>query len=486
MTMIQQALHIFRKDARHLRFELAATGLLLAILLFTGVQTWEGLQERGGWMPRPAGPLTILLLIFWSLLIARVIQTEALPGDRHFWLTRPYNRASLVLSKLLFIVAFINLPLLVTQAAIVSMNGLPISSNLGGLFVNQLLLSVLVLLPAAAIAALTRNLAEFLPATVLVGALLVLPISERRSLGDLEWIPSALGALLAIAITGFILWRQYRLRRSMHSALVGVAATVVGLLVYAAFPQSAAFAVQSQLLGSPDGPFAFNLGQPAPRNPGTAVPHRYRQLTEFPIVVEGANPADLRIQSAELTFRTLSGVRRRAYAQVDVVDGRLRHLVSLDRTFFDAARDSPVHLEGEWYLTQYGNARSVEVPLDGTPVYASGPGQCGVIAGYSQRRFFCRSAFRSPQPFQSDQVAPWERYDPLRDVSRVPRFVTLVYPIVSRTYSFVADEGNQLAPAAPLRPTTLLIREPIAYFRYTMNVPNVRLADFAIDDAGKR
>ena len=108
------------------------------------------------------------------------------------------------------------------------------------------------------------------------------------------------------------------------------------------------------------------------------------------------SPVDLRIESVQFTFRTLSGVRRRVNAHVaDVVDGRLRHMVSLDRTFFDAAKDSPVNLEAEWYLTQYGNARSVEVPLDGTPVYASGPGQCGVVAGYSHRYFFCRSAFRS-------------------------------------------------------------------------------------------
>lgn len=195
----------------------------------------------------------------------------------------------------------------------------------------------------------------------------------------------------------------------MNTALLGVAATAVAIIAYAGFPQSAAFAIQSQLKGSPDGPFALSLGQPAPRTEAPVVANRYRQLVALPIVVTGANPVDLRIQSVELTFRTLSGVRRRVHAQVEVVDGQLRHIASLDRTFFDAAKDSPVHLEAEWYLTQYGNARSAEVPLDGTPVYISGPGQCGVVAGYTQRRFVCRSAFRSPQPFQSDQVMPWDR-----------------------------------------------------------------------------
>jgi len=486
MTTIQQALHIFRKDARHLRFELAATGFLFLILLLTGVQTWEGLQESSGRIiPESAGPLTVLLLISWGLLIARVIQSEALPGDRHFWLTRPYSRAGLVMSKALFIVAFINLPLLVTQAAIVAMDGLPLSSSLAGLFGNQLLLSVVFLLPVAAIAALTRNLAQFLPVTVLAGAALAEPLLGRRGYGDLEWVPAVLGGVLTIAIAGMILWRQYRLRRSMNTAFLGAAATVVAVIVYAGFPQSAAFAVQSQLRGSLDGPFSLSLGQPAPREQDAVSVNRYRQSVAFPIVVEGADPMDLRIQAVELTLTSLSGVRRRVRARAESVDGRLRFVGSIDRRFFDAAKDSPVHLAAETYLTQYGNARSADVPLDGTPVYISGPGQCGVVAGYSRRRFVCRAAFRSPQPFQSEQVAPSNDYDALRDTRFPSRIFSVVYPVMYRSYRFI-DDDDQLAPAAPLRPTTLLVREPVAYFRYTIEAPEVRLGDFALDEASGR
>src|SRR5580704_7308812 len=157
MTTFQQALHIFRKDVRHLRFEIAGILLLLIVLVLTGVQTWEGLQARGGPESDSDGPLDLLLPVAWSLLIARAIQTEALPGDRHFWLTRPYSRPGLLLSKALLIVAFINLPLFVAQAAIISFDGLPLSSNFAGLLWNQVLISVLLLLPVAAMAALTRS-----------------------------------------------------------------------------------------------------------------------------------------------------------------------------------------------------------------------------------------------------------------------------------------------------------------------------------------
>lgn len=485
MTTIQQALHIFRKDARHLRFELAASVLLLVILVFTSVQMWESLQERGAlvYVNRP-GPMMMLLLLSWTMLIARVIQTEALPGDRHFWLTRPYNRASLVLAKLMFIAAFINLPLLIAQAAIVSMNGLPLSSNLDGLFTNQVLLSVVLLLPVAAVAALTRNLAQFLPAMLLATAVITIPMQARRGFGDLEWVASMLGGALIVAIAGYVLWRQYRVRRSAHTAAVGVAATAVALIVYSSFPHSAAFAIQSQLKGAPDGSFALRLGEAGPRAEEPAVPNRYQQLVAFPIIVEGANPRDLRIQSAEMTFRTLSGVRRRTRAQVDVVEDRLQYMVSLDRDFFDAAKDAPVTLEAELYLTQYGNARTVEVPLDGTPVYAPGLGQCGVVANYSRRRLVCRSAFRNPLPFHSDKVTPWRGYDPLRDSWFGPRLPFLVHPLSQRSYEFV--EGDEIAPVSPLAPMPLLVRDPVAYFRHTMEATNVRLGDFAIRTDGRQ
>jgi hypothetical protein len=485
MTTIQQALHIFRKDARHLRFELAATGVLLLILLFTSVQTWEGLQERGNVIPDSAGPLTMLLLTSWSLLIARVVQTEALPGDRHFWLTRPYNRASLVLSKAMFALAFVNLPLLIVHAALLWFDGLPVSSYLGGLLTNQVLLTVVLLLPVATVAALTRNLAQFVPVAIVVGMVLVAPVVDRRGYGDLEWIPSALGGLFTVAIAAFVLWRQYRTRRSLHTAALGAAATAVAIIVYSTFPQGAAFAVQSQLSKSPDGSFRLSLGQAPARSTEPGVPNRFRQLVALPMNVDGASPADLRIQSAEVTLKTLSGVRRRVHAQVEMANDQLRQVISLDRTFFDAAKDAPVQMEAVLYITQYGHAQTKDVPLDGTPVYIPGPGQCGVVASYSRRQFVCRSAFHNPQPFLSDDVEPrgYNNYDPLRDTWFTPRVRFLVAPISGRTYGFV-DDTEHLAPAAPLGPASILVRDPIAYFRYVVSADNVRLGDYAIGAGG--
>lgn len=482
MTTVQQALHIFRKDVRHLRFEIAGILLLLIVLVLTGVQTWEGLQARGGPESNGEGPLGVLLPVAWSLLIARAIQTEALPGDRHFWLTRPYSRTGLLLSKALLIIAFINLPLLVAQAAIISLDGLPVLPNFGGLLWNQVLISILLLLPVAAIAALTRNLAQFLPVVVLSAALLAGPVAEHNPMGDLEWIRSSLGIFIACAIGVLVLWRQYRLRRSANTAFLALGSTVVGMIVYLAFPHSLAFAIQSRVMGSPDGQFALRLDQTGPRMKDTKDANRYQQMVALPIAVTGADPRDLRVDSSKITFKTLSGITRHSSARVSRVEQRLVNTASVDRTFFDAAKDSPVTVQAEFYLTQFGNSRSVDVPLDGTPVYVAGPGQCGVVASYDRRTFVCRSAFQTPRRFISERVVREQRYHRWSDsYSPFPSLPSL-NPVMPETYELVGRASDELAPAVPEPPARLIIRDPVAYFRYTMETPNVRLGDFAITD----
>jgi hypothetical protein len=54
--------------------------------------------------------------------------------------------------------------------------------------------------------------------------------------------------------------------------------------------------------------------------------------------------------------------------------------------------------------------------------------------------------------------------------------------VISATYELDGRASDELAPAVPERPATLVVRNPVAYFRYTMEAPNVRLGDFAVTD----
>src|SRR5579872_1708348 len=102
---MRQALHIFKKDTRHLRWEIAISLALLAVFAFT-----EALPDR-----KPSSHsegLTLLPALAWFFLITRVIQSEALTGDKQFWVTRPYSWKSLLAAKIFFLLAFITLPLM--------------------------------------------------------------------------------------------------------------------------------------------------------------------------------------------------------------------------------------------------------------------------------------------------------------------------------------------------------------------------------------
>src|SRR6266566_779128 len=117
---MRQALHIFKKDIRYLWLEI---GLVLAL---AAIFSWREPE----WAE-------LLLLVAGTYLIARLIQAEAIPGDRQFWVTRPYRWKSLIGAKLLFIFAFVNLPIALAQLRILIGGGFTLASSLPGLLWSQ-------------------------------------------------------------------------------------------------------------------------------------------------------------------------------------------------------------------------------------------------------------------------------------------------------------------------------------------------------------
>ncbi len=72
---MRQALHIFRKDVRHLRWEIA---LLLALIVLAA---YEAAVRRGS---QAQGWAEVLLGAMILLLPVRLVHAEALPGERQF------------------------------------------------------------------------------------------------------------------------------------------------------------------------------------------------------------------------------------------------------------------------------------------------------------------------------------------------------------------------------------------------------------------
>src|ERR1035438_216868 len=122
---MQQTWHIFKKDVRYLRLEIA---FLLALAFLFG---W--MDSRGSLVRAVADDVEPLFALAAAYTIARLIHAESIPGENQFWITRPYRWQSLLAAKLLFVVAFVNLPVFLVQANILIVSGFPIAAIVPGL-----------------------------------------------------------------------------------------------------------------------------------------------------------------------------------------------------------------------------------------------------------------------------------------------------------------------------------------------------------------
>jgi hypothetical protein len=133
---MDQILHIFKKDARHLWPEIVISLALLAWYTHRQLQPWpEGTQaviSGGLFFYQIARFVTPALILFWAYLIVRVVQSESLVGDRQWWTTKPYVWWHLFLAKILFMFVFISVPLFHVQLFLLHHFRFPILSHLVG------------------------------------------------------------------------------------------------------------------------------------------------------------------------------------------------------------------------------------------------------------------------------------------------------------------------------------------------------------------
>jgi len=265
---MQLIMHIFRKDVRRLWWEAAvALGLLIWMVR---LDTW-----RMDFVPSPMeGWLHILLPFVWSYLIALAVLEDPLVGDRQFWVSMPCEWKDLLLAKLLFAVASIHLPYLLANAAILGIRGFEPWIYLPQLLWKQLSLLAMVTLPAFALAALSKNIAHFITAAVVVSAAAML-FGVRE-----PWLPSdfvrtllstaavMLGAM-AVSVT------QYARNGLGRSRLIGALAMASALAIYMWLPWDVSASVRCAVTPANAGsePFGLRLADRADQ-----LPEAYRRM----------------------------------------------------------------------------------------------------------------------------------------------------------------------------------------------------------------
>jgi hypothetical protein len=296
---MNQILHIFKKDFRSRWPEILISLALLALYTRGELHPWRELTRPDmvsvfldALWEQFASPI---LVIFWSFMIVRVVQSESLVGDRQWWTTKPYIWWQLLLAKLLFIFIFICVPLFHAQVFLLNHFRFPVLAKLPALTLRQLSLFVLLIVTVVVLACLTRSLSQFF---LTVGAIILVAITASAwanrgtSLSQWKETPAFvdnLSQFLALASAGAVVVWQFARRKRW----ISVAALLVLL------PCAASIGAIFTPVNSVDRSYALLDASSAPIRPS---------IPPLQVLPESQEPAAARSQYVQLAIPvTLSG-----------------------------------------------------------------------------------------------------------------------------------------------------------------------------------
>jgi hypothetical protein len=507
--MMRLALHIFRKDTRRLWWEITVTLGLLAALAYMDA-------NRVGFIPGPMeGWLNLLLPAAWVYLVALVIHDEALVGDRQFWITRPYPRPALLAAKALFVLAWIQVPCFVAHAAILGARGFQPMHYLPELFGKQLVLAVALTLPAAALAAVTRNLPQFVAASLVIAAVGLFSVTRVEPLSPWMAVDQVrrAAALLVLAVFGTaIVWSQYAHRWTAASRAMGLAAILLAASLFAYLPHSYTSALGCKPSPAPADGRALSIRLSSRNQPGPAArfPRNIEQI-RIPVVLSGI-PEGVEAQFDQLTFEIIGprGERwganqERVRWDVNTVGGWLwiehpngegwQSLI-LGRSVYDRLKGLKVSLASEVAVTMYREQKPVWMPVAAPERAVPDLGRCSSTLDEDRNDgmldVFCESPAGIPPlvPVRLVDQANGQVWNQrLGDA-----MTSMAYPIRTwisplnrhQTFFHLIDEARNEAGAQWLVPRDVLSRANVGFvprqaagceiFRY--QIRDVKLEDF--------
>jgi hypothetical protein len=483
---MRQAWHIFLKDVRRLRYE------VIVILALTAAYAWL----QGHWSPlsslravrlnQMANMLRIFLLpMAWWYLASLAVYGEPLPGDRQFWVTRPYRWTSLLGAKLLFIVAFVSFPLLLADCFILILQGFQPWANSGCLLWHAVAVFAVLLLPMIAVACITTSFGQVVLAGLATIVSIVLLESVLSPYGGTTmigfgvgggWVEGSLVCLVLLLAALAIMILQYRARRTWVSRMILCVAAALVLGGGRFLPWDTTFALQSRLVKSRiDTSSITAVFSPGSGPPPTVSPERQDTVrVSLPVRIYGAPSGTTTVVDAmwaELTLPNGKPLKTLLFFQETSPDV-VWHDAPVERDLFERLKSTPVRLHLTIYLTVLGNLHTEGVPLERGPSRVPGVGLCEFDPrGPDRTALRCRAPFRQP----AYVLARFDKFD--KEVPREQQQVDYspypaefgISPISN--YSWLVPTG-----ATTLAFTTM---KPLAHVRRELDIPKVQLAEFA-------
>src|SRR5258708_1677336 len=456
---MRQALHIFKKDVRYLWYEIAVTLALVVVMVF---YSW----------------LEFMVPISWCILTARLIYAEPLPGDRLFWVTRPYSWKSLLAAKVLFILVFVNLPMIVADIIILFKNGFPIFDNLPGVAWSQVLLTSVFVLPVVILASITTSLMQLVLAVLVLVLLPLSPLWHISQVSDwqgLEWILQSLLVGTFVLAGVIIVLRQYRLRRTAMARTLAAGSLLLVALEFVFFPWDTAFKAQSLFSKVRIDPAAVHISL----DPGRGILPQQMWAgassiwIHFPIQITGlGGGVDARADAVQISLEADGGRSRTGIMQGTLFsDGgnNFRLTFQMPRSSFERMKSQPVTIRTTFYLTLLGDPKATTVSRSNQRTTVPGVGRCAILR--ETQLLHCLSAFRNVFDSVSMTPASGNVFLVARPVSYSP------YPAdvgISPIFQFVHDLNGA-------RDSVVIVSEvPLAHFRKDAEFRDIRLASFSV------
>jgi hypothetical protein len=422
---VKQALRIFLKDVRGL------WGLIT--LLMAAIGCFALLDAAGSSNAVIAVELIVMVSVWF--LIGRAIHEDGLADDNEFWLTRPYDRGSLLAAKALMAVFVVAVPLLIANAAILAIQSLSIPTNLGGLALRQLYISFWLIAPPFAISSITRTAAQNVLAWIAMAAIALLTwfpgITRANNDFRFENEKYALAVALVLILSAALL--QFFSRKTRWGRVM--VATAI-LLPSPPFPESAALAIEQLRNRQPEltSRISVTAMTESVTEPARLGYRGSRHCVDVPVRVEGVPSGwQLGVLSQNDRFESAGEAWSSGWHQ------GLSRGESLSVCAAGDLTANPVSLRTSIALAVYEPEKPVHVRATLDTFNAPGIGQCRFVPAMQKQYFLnCRSAVWLPPSGdagvtgKASPVAPiapaefpWTPFGLLPRLSPIYRWTTL-------------------------------------------------------------
>jgi len=520
---MSQTIHIFKKDVRRFSWEIALSLLLMALYGWCQPAFWEPPEvflmkhgQSGNFRYMGSMLLGPLLVLWWMVMLVRIVQEEAPAGDRQFWVTRPYRWPNLLVAKALLFLMMVNIPLFLVQLCLLAAAGFPPLHSLGRLLVLHLTLATL-LLPVGALAVIVGGRTQLSRAAIVVLVFLIIWVFAGSSGFDVVVFPAGgkatawdwAGRWLLICIPLVVILRQYALRKTAQARWILVGGALVITAVSFAQPRSTLNEAEYPPLAPVSGnDFQVKMQKPSESSHNDFIPGTSREVwISLPLYSEGVALGDVvQVVAFKVTLEAPDGTRwssdwQSEYGVVQAepdqaqdssakTDRKIQTTMGVDKGFFERNKNSAVNIHLVTAAVLFRDHESPVIVQPDGEFTIQGVGTCAL----TQESYFsvwCRSTL-APLPMLGVTSRFFKKCPPEKDELAGPPILNTGWVVYGywgsdfglssvRTFTPLMEREKLQQVSAVCKESTITLHRPESprQFRVESDFQNVKLSELA-------